>query len=153
MCYRAVKLVFIPFSKNFFFKKKEKMWNLPKIFRQNNMRNLPKQNVTNQFDDFFSTPMHEVINLPKNLIWYQLFYVKLKRLKDLKNIQNWTYLFRKSSYLVSKMEIGRWKPPQSKRKLIILSFQCFDIRQFSLNPWTTSEFRLFLNDFFCWWIS
>ena len=102
---------------------------------------------------FFSTPMHEVINLPKNLIWYQLFYVKLKRLKDLKNIQNWTYLFRKSSYLVSKMEIGRWKTPQSKRKLIILSFQCFDIRQFSLNPWTTSEFRLFLNDFFCWWIS
>ena len=29
------------------------MWNLPKIFRQNNMRNLPKQNVTNQFDEFF----------------------------------------------------------------------------------------------------
>ena len=71
LCYRAVKLVFLSrLSQNLksLHSKKGKIWNLAKIFRQNNMRNLQRKNVTNQFNEFFSTPMYEVINLPKNLI-------------------------------------------------------------------------------------
>ena len=54
--------------------------------------------------------MYEVINLvPKNLIRKPLFVYQTKFAEGFKKnyIQNLTYLFRKSSYLVSKMEIGR----------------------------------------------